>query len=321
MPKRIDYVNGYKFPNTFVTFLREIESKRTPAGKLLRMSENLCSFQDCGEVFDCIIGSLTSKKPTKTCGCLFKYAVSLANSENLTGRRFTRLVAIKRVGTDKFANTLWLCMCDCGEETTVSANALLKENTHSCGCYKSDKTSEAHAKDITGQKSGLLTAVRPIGSNAHGNVIWLCNCDCGGTKELTTTRFINERGVSCGCVLNYTQTQIYKFVKNICPSAVSEFRLPNRQQLDICIPFLKLAIEYDGKQHKELWYFDKGDISKLKARKALDRKKNKLLKNMGWKLLRIPSESYRKNPVLWKKKIENFVNQAIQNHAIEVLHV
>lgn len=53
---------------------------------------------------------------------------------DLTGQRFGRLVAERFVGTDKHRRALWLCICDCGEKTTVSSPNLTVGYTKSCGC-------------------------------------------------------------------------------------------------------------------------------------------------------------------------------------------
>jgi hypothetical protein len=45
-----------------------------------------------------------------------------------------------------------------------------------------------------------LVAIRPVGSNARGNMQWLCHCDCG--TEQTTEAHLLLRGTtrSCGCL-------------------------------------------------------------------------------------------------------------------------
>lgn len=54
------------------------------------------------------------------------------------------------------------------------------------------------ALDLAGRRFGLLTAVRPVGMKNRG-VLWLCQCDCGGSKDIVSFRL--TRGVygSCGC--------------------------------------------------------------------------------------------------------------------------
>ena len=67
---------------------------------------------------------------------------------DLTGRRFGRLTAIKRVEdvvTEKGNRfTQWLCGCDCGNDNVVVLGSALtrkKRPTLSCGCLQRDKVS------------------------------------------------------------------------------------------------------------------------------------------------------------------------------------
>src|SRR5438874_819537 len=58
---------------------------------------------------------------------------------DLTGKKFGRLQVIRRVGTDKRKQVLWLCLCDCGTERTV-IGVSLRFRTRSCGCMRRDST-------------------------------------------------------------------------------------------------------------------------------------------------------------------------------------
>lgn len=58
---------------------------------------------------------------------------------DLTGKRFGRLVAIRREGTygiGRHKMATWLCKCDCGKETVVISNNLRAGITRSCGCLR-----------------------------------------------------------------------------------------------------------------------------------------------------------------------------------------
>jgi hypothetical protein len=58
---------------------------------------------------------------------------------NLLGRRFASLLVLCRstdCGNGKKPTVKWECQCDCGNEVTVSGNALLSGHTKSCGCLK-----------------------------------------------------------------------------------------------------------------------------------------------------------------------------------------
>lgn len=65
----------------------------------------------------------------------------MAKPRDITKQRFGRLVAIKRVGFDKHRHALWLCECDCGNETIATLGALTRKDhkrTQSCGCLFHD---------------------------------------------------------------------------------------------------------------------------------------------------------------------------------------
>lgn len=56
---------------------------------------------------------------------------------DLTGQKFNMLTAIKQVST--VGRSHWLCICECGKESTVEATNLWKLKVVSCGCYRDNK--------------------------------------------------------------------------------------------------------------------------------------------------------------------------------------
>ena len=93
---------------------------------------------DCGNQKSIASAKLRSGN-TKSCGCL--RSEMLLN--NLTGKRFGKLVAIERDDPIKHKENnqsraaFWICKCDCGNTTIVSSGCLLSGDTQSCGCLKS----------------------------------------------------------------------------------------------------------------------------------------------------------------------------------------
>lgn len=55
---------------------------------------------------------------------------------DLIGKKFTRLLVIKRVGRTKDYSPTWLCLCDCGKQMITSTHNLRNKNTRSCGCLR-----------------------------------------------------------------------------------------------------------------------------------------------------------------------------------------
>lgn len=57
---------------------------------------------------------------------------------DLTGMTFGRLQVIKRAGSNKNKQALWLCECQCEKKTKiiVIGSDLLRRHTQSCGCLQ-----------------------------------------------------------------------------------------------------------------------------------------------------------------------------------------
>ena len=76
---------------------------------------------------------------------------------DLQGQRFGRLYVVGDVGRTKDRHILWYCLCDCGNEVSVSSRDLVSGHTRSCGCYKRDRMSEV--KYIHGDRDARLYSV------------------------------------------------------------------------------------------------------------------------------------------------------------------
>jgi len=72
------------------------------------------------------------RNPDKeSCGCQ-KFG-------DIAGRRFGSLTALKRVGSTqdgKKRTGLWLCLCDCENETVVPRKSLMGGHARNCGCER-----------------------------------------------------------------------------------------------------------------------------------------------------------------------------------------
>lgn len=54
-------------------------------------------------------------------------------------------------------------------------------------------------KDLTGQRFGMLTVIEYAGRNKQRGATWLCQCDCGVTKVISSTALRDHKQQSCGC--------------------------------------------------------------------------------------------------------------------------
>ncbi len=109
---------------------------------------------------------------------------------NELGNKYGSLTVI---AANKSINSvvMWQCVCICGTETKVSANALRTGSTRSCGCGR--------RSDISGQRFGKLLALR-ISSVVSGNAHWLCACDCGNKVSIRVVSLTRGVTKSCGCL-------------------------------------------------------------------------------------------------------------------------
>lgn len=135
--------------------------------------------------------------------------------DDLTGRRFGRLVALRPTERRASGSVVWGCQCDCGRAVEVAAASLKNGSTKSCGCIrgwanrprgKAEVTVCRRPRklfvDLTGKRVGKLVVLRAtsrrVGKN--GDVLWECQCDCGNVTEVRTSLLISGRTRSCGCL-------------------------------------------------------------------------------------------------------------------------
>ena len=127
--------------------------------------------------------------------------------EDLAGKRFGRLVIVRRAGS-LYNRSAWLCICDCGNEKVINGNNLKRGNCTSCGCYRKEMSIKVNTgniytlKDLTGKRFGRLLVIERTKTPEHikGNrVYWLCRCNCGNEKIISGLNLRNGHTLSCGC--------------------------------------------------------------------------------------------------------------------------
>jgi hypothetical protein len=89
----------------------------------------------CGNESVAKTGKLTGRT-TKSCGC---WRVDSAKNifNDLTGKKFGRLLVIRKTDKRLGRKIIWECLCDCGKTTEVLSTHF-ENGTSSCGCYKSE---------------------------------------------------------------------------------------------------------------------------------------------------------------------------------------
>ena len=128
----------------------------------------------------------------------------MAPKIDLVGERFGRLTVKRDVGRNKHKQVLWLCECDCGNETETITALLKKGHTKSCGCLQKEKASSNTSKDLVGKRFDKLTVIKAHGiqegKDGSKRRKWLCECECGGQRITVTSALTSGRTRSCGCI-------------------------------------------------------------------------------------------------------------------------
>ena len=131
---------------------------------------------------------------------------------DLTNQKFGRLTVINRgQSPNGRREAYWNCICECGNETTVSGSNLRSGAVKSCGCLQREIAANLCKNnfiDYSGQKIGKLFVKERV------NNLWLCDCECGN-KISVSSRYLRESPLcSCGCMShpNIKKGSIYNLV-------------------------------------------------------------------------------------------------------------
>ena len=157
---------------------------------------------DCGGSKDVPSSRLLGKK-TQSCGCIKR---ELREKQNITSKRFGRLVAVEFRYYNENHGDCWLFRCDCGNEKIMPAANVKWCRVRSCGCLQTEHIEHLRKQDITGQQYGRLTAIRPtVDHDTSGSIIWECKCECGTTVYYSVNRLSRGNTLSCGCLYRDTR--------------------------------------------------------------------------------------------------------------------
>lgn len=123
----------------------------------------------------------------------------LSRSRDLTNKRFGKLIVLKKMEEKEAGYFLWLCVCDCGNEVFVNTKRLVRGTVSDCGCEKIRRLGPK-AENLEGTRFGKLLVLSRVENNFSGRVCWLCQCDCGNEKIVTSHELKTGTTRSCGCL-------------------------------------------------------------------------------------------------------------------------
>lgn len=133
--------------------------------------------------------------------------------KDISEQRFGKLIAVRPTEERRDRSVVWECRCDCGNAHKVSIKYLRNGASTSCGCNKTGPR-----EDLSGQRFGRLTVVKPTETRIESQVAWECLCECG-TKHLARSSALKSGGTqSCGCLQKERQREAVAL-----PEGESEF--------------------------------------------------------------------------------------------------
>lgn len=151
-------LEGQRF--TRLTVLRRVENNKKG------QSRWLCKC-DCGKEV-VVAGHYLKSGNTKSCGCYRREKTQEARFNDLTGKKFGRLLVLERTENRGKATT-WKCLCDCGNFTRVTASRLVSGETKSCGCIHKEMMHKKFYKH-GGSSSKLVSVWRHMIARCYDKI-------------------------------------------------------------------------------------------------------------------------------------------------------
>jgi hypothetical protein len=74
--------------------------------------------------------------------------IMIANTKNLIGMKFGRLLILENTNEHQHTHVIWLCKCECGKIIKVPGNRLTGGNTKSCGCLRKEIVGKMASNNI-----------------------------------------------------------------------------------------------------------------------------------------------------------------------------
>lgn len=144
---------------------------------------------DCGQ--ERVIFSNSLRNGKSHCGC---EGLKLKDRfKDLQGMKFGLLTVVSKNNEIKRKRAYWNCFCHCGKSDVVRGSHLISGQIKSCGCV--------NEIDLSGKFYGRLNVLSDTGKRtARGRQkIWLCLCECGQEKKVSTSNLNQGYSTHCGC--------------------------------------------------------------------------------------------------------------------------
>lgn len=229
--------------------------------------------------------------------------IKIGKAKDLTNKKFGKLTALYRTNNHVAKNgrerVQWVCKCDCGNYTIVTADHF--NETQSCGCLQKEKAAN-NLKDLTGKTFGKFTVLKRD-KDKNNHTYWICKCECGQIKSVASSSLIQGISLSCGCLGKskgeYLISQILKEnnIKFETQKTFETCRFKDTNALarfDFYLSDYNILIEYDGERHFKASGYGWNTKENLLKVKQHDNYKNRWCQSNNIKLIRISYTDYDK---------------------------
>ena len=258
----------------------------SPSGHRLAQCKCRC---DCGNIVIVNMSSLVTGK-TKSCGCIKNSSGMLKDNPSLIAKYDFEKNAEAGLDynnlTARSSTKIWWKCNECGNSWLATIASQNDKNKHGCPyCSgrlvirgKTDLLTRFPeiAQEWNYEKNGKLTPA-DVSSKSGMQVWWKCNEEHEWKASIGNRTHNNSGCPRCNIekINSYCEQAVYYYIKKAFPDAINS-DLHLSIELDIFIPSINTAIEYDG----EAWH---NSIRRLKN----DKKKNSICAAAGVRLIRI----------------------------------
>lgn len=123
----------------------------------------------------------------------------MPKTNDLTNKRFGKLLVLHRSEEKEDRYYTWLCRCDCGNEILVNTKRLTRGTVSDCGCERIRRLGPK-AENLKGSRFGRLSVISRVINGSGDRTRWLCKCDCGKDTIVTSHELKAGKTKSCGCI-------------------------------------------------------------------------------------------------------------------------
>lgn len=178
---------------------------------------------------------------------------------DLTGLSFNEWTVIERAGNSKKGQAMWKCRCSCGNVKNIVGSTLRNRASKSCGCKRTENSRENNGTFVNevGNRYGKLTVISKDAelSKKRHRAMWVCKCDCGNYKTVSSKCLRDGKTKSCGCILSFGEEKIHSILASNNVDFQPQYGVSINgkwYRFDFAIftnNNLKCLIEYHGAQH------------------------------------------------------------------------